>query len=186
VLTYLTHVESTYYRKFACVFLSLSLSLRTLPANDAWKKKNTYYNFSYLKKLFSLEWKRACRVPREALGSSPSLGGTTTGWPPRVSPTLGSCSPVCSDTSSHRKMVGASKGYEQVVASCCLRIRKRLAGSPPEGPQKKKFFSKKNFLRTHRRFPTSLHFQNFLEPPAIFLRILTHRFTEFLEYSVIS
>jgi hypothetical protein len=52
-------------------------------------------------------------------------------------------------------MVGASKGYEQVVASCCLRIHKRLAGSPPEGPPKR-FFSKKNFLRTHRRFPTSL------------------------------
>ena len=83
------------------------------------------------------------------------LGRYDHGLAPRVSPTLGSCSPVCSDTSSHRKMVGASKGYEQVVASCCLRIRKRLAGSPPEGPPKR-FFSKKNFLRTHRRFPTSL------------------------------
>jgi hypothetical protein len=38
--------------------LSLSLSLRTLPANDAWKKKgekNTYYNFIYPKNIvFSL------------------------------------------------------------------------------------------------------------------------------------
>jgi len=76
-------------------------------------------------------------------------------------------------------MVGASKGYEQVVASCCLRIRKRLEGSPPEGPQKE-FFSKKNFSRTHRRFPTSL--------PKIFgtsrhylKNSLTHSFAEFLK-----
>ena len=58
-----------------------SLYLRTLPANDAWKKKGRK-TLLYLKKLFSLKWKRASRVPREDLGSSPSLGGTTTGWPP--------------------------------------------------------------------------------------------------------
>jgi hypothetical protein len=76
-------------------------------------------------------------------------------------------------------MVGASEGYEQVVASCCLRIRKRLEGSPPEGPQKE-FFSKKNFLRTHRRFPTSL--PKFFGTSRHYLKnSLTHSFAEFLK-----
>ncbi len=84
--------------------------------------------------------------------------------------TLGPCSPVCSDTSSHRKIVGASEGYEQVVASCCLRLRERLEGSPPEGPQKE-FFSPKRIFSEHIEGFTLL-FQKFLEPPAIILRIL--------------
>jgi hypothetical protein len=77
---------STYYRKFACVSLSLSLSLsarsrRTTRGRKKGRKTHTITLYIQ-KKLFSLEWKRACRVPREDLGSSPSLGGTTTGWPP--------------------------------------------------------------------------------------------------------
>ena len=83
--------------------------------------------------MFSLEWKRASRVPKEDLGSrfKSLLRLYDHGLAPRVSTHLGICSPVCSDTSSHRKMVGASEGYEQVVASCCLRIRKRLEAPPP-------------------------------------------------------
>jgi hypothetical protein len=80
-------------------------------------------------------------------------------------------------------MVGASKGYEQVVASCCLRTCKRLAGSPPEGP-KKNSFPKRIFSEHIEGFP--LHFLKFLEPPAIILRnlknFLTHSFAEFWEY----
>jgi hypothetical protein len=53
-------------------------------------------------------------------------------------------------------MVGASKGYEQVVASCCQRIRKRPAGSPPEGPPKKDSFPKRIFSEHIEGFPTSL------------------------------